>query len=278
MKYTRFIQTLSIALALPFFLSAQAPSGVAPEGFEVKEVRPKETDNASRQLIQNFLTVTGGKQTHIELRNIVATGVIEEASRTKRFKLVETQDGKRKVTYTWRHLGHDYQEVYAFDGVNAWTQMVKPKEQPVRDYTGQMAEHFKRQHWLLQPLVLPLKAPYVFKYQGMEKVSGRPAYVVVGWGKNDERSWFYFDEEKFLLTRWGGIGTIAGVEEYMDYSAIRFAKVEGVLLPKEINLLAEGKPFGKLTFDGIQTNREIDTKIFNAKPSRVPILRQRVAQ
>ncbi len=276
MKHLRFFKILLFVSTLPFFLTLNTSAQDSAEA--PKESRPESTDSASRQLIKNFLTVTGGKQLHIDLKNVVAAGVIEEAGRTKRFKLVETQDGKRKITYSWRHLGRNYEEVYAYDGLNAWTQKVKPKEEPVRNYSGRMAEHFKSQHWLLQPMVLPLKAAYVFKYQGIDKVSGRPAYVVVGYGKKNERTWFYFDQEKFLLTRWGGLGTIAGVEEYMDYSATRFAKVDGVLMPKEINLLAEGKPFGKLTFDDIRPNAPIDMAIFYASPSKVPVLRQRTAQ
>lgn len=274
MKHTRLIKTLLLMIALPLVLASQTSAQAPWKEHAAKDIRPEKTDKASDQLIDNFLTVSGGKQAHVNLLNVVATGTIEEAGRIRQFKLIETQDGKRKITYTWRHLGREYKEIYAFDGINAWTQKAQPKNEPARNYSGRMAEHFKSQYWLLKPMVLPLKAPFVFRYQGIEKVSGRPAYVIVGYGKKNERSWFYFDKEKFLMTRWGGLGLIASIEEYLDYSATQFTQVNGVLLPKEINLLAEGKPFGKLTFDNIKANMDIDTKLFNIPVQTSPMLRQ----
>ncbi|HAV13162.1 MAG TPA: hypothetical protein DCX06_06700 [Opitutae bacterium] len=280
MKKTKFFTLLFAAALSPLLLNAQqAPSAVPEEGEAApKSTRPKQTDKASNQLINNYLAVTGSKQAHSNLRNVVATGTIEEAGRIRKFKLVETQDGKRKVTYTWRHLGREHEVQYAFDGLQSWSQEVKPKEKSSQSYGGQTGKHFQTQRWLLHPFVLPLSASYVFKYQGLDKVYGRPTYVIVGYGKHDERSWFYFDQEKFLITRWGGIGLIAGVEEYMDYSAIRFAKVNGVLLPKEIDLLAEGQPFGTISIDSIEANQVIDSTIFKRPASNIPVLRQRPVQ
>lgn len=238
--------------------------------------RPKQTDKASRQLIKNFLAVSGGKQAYIDLVNVTATGTIVEAGKVKSFLLIEAQDGRRQLTYTWKHLGRTYKMLYSFDGVHSWQQELLPKEQYPETVSGREALHFARQHWLIQPFVVPLKADYVFKYQGESKVSGRPAYIVAAFGKNTERSWFYFDKEKSLLTRWGGKGTIAGIEEYMDYQATRFAAVSGVLLPKQIDLLAENSKFGTITFETITANQEIDPKIFYMPPSTIPTLRQLV--
>jgi len=99
--------------------------------------------------------------------------------------------------------------------------------------------------------------------------------VVVGYGEKDERSWFYFDQEKFLILRWGGLGQIAGVREYMDYRASRFQRVDGVLLPKTIDLLAENSAYGSITFESILTNQPIEPAHFNPPRSRIPLLRQR---
>lgn len=242
------------------------------------KARPEATDQASRQLIENYLAVTGGQQAHVNLRNVVASGTIREAGSVRQFKLVETQDGKRKVTYSWRHLGRYHEEVYAFDGLKTWTQKTAPENMPAVSFSGQAAVHFKSHRWLLQPMVLPMKAVYQFKYQGDGRVSGRPAYIVVGYGKDNERGWFYFDQERFLLTRWGGIGTVANINEYMDYQATKFSKVNGVFLPQQIELLAENAPFGTIIFDEIKANQEIDGSSFYAPPNKVPVLRQRSVQ
>ena len=249
-----------------------AQSAATPE--PATNPRPKLTDKTSRQLIKNCLAVSGGKQAYIDLVNVTATGNIVEAGKVKSFHLIETQDGRRQLTYTWKHLGRTYKVRNSFDGVHSWQQELLPKENYPKPITGRKALHFARQHWLIQPFIVPLKADYVFKYQGESKVSGRPAYIITGFGKQNERSWFYFDQERSLLTRWGGKGTIAGIEEYMDYQATRFATVNGVLLPKQIDLLAENSKFGTITFETITANQKIDAKIFYMPASTIPTLRQ----
>lgn len=274
MKTTRILLPF-LALLLPFMAMAQQPE---PGPAKVETKRPAVTDTASSQLIKNFLAVTGGQQAHVNLRNVVATGTIREGRNTKNFELVETHDGKRMLTLTWRLLGREYKDVFAFDGVKAWQQIRLPREQRVRSFGGQDGLHFSHQNWFIQPMVLPLKAAYVFKYEDAENVLGRPAHTIVGYGKNDERSWFCFDQETFLITRWGGIGKIANAKKRKDYQAIRFAKVDGVLLPKEITLLAAGKPYGEIKVDTIKANVDIDSKIFYAAPRVSPVLRQRSVQ
>lgn len=268
-----------IALALCLCLIAPASAQTQPSADnKPASVQPKLTDITSKRLIKNCLAVSGGKQAYINLRNVTATGSIVEAGKLKTFTLIETQDGRRQLTYTWKHLGRTYSTLYSFDGVHTWQQELLPKEKYPESIRGREALHFARQRWLIQPFVVPLKADYIFKYQGESKVSGRPAYVITAFGKGTNRSWFYFDKEKYLLTRWGGKGTIAGIEEYMDYQATHFAAVNGVLLPKQIDLLAENSKFGTITFDSITANEDIDANIFYMPPSTIPTLRQRSAR
>jgi len=266
----------ALALALDFLppssVVAQTEATVAPE--VLATFRPQLTDTTSKQLIKNYLAVSGGKHAYDSLENVIATGSIVEAGKLKSFRLIETQNGRRQITYTWKHLGRKYKSLYSFDGVQTWQQQLLPKEQHPEPFSGRDATHFARQHWLIQPFVVPRITDYVFKYQGMSKVAGRPAYIITGYGKHNIRSWFYFDKEKQLLTRWGGIGTIAGIEEYMDYRATRFATVSGVLMPKQIELLAENSPFGTITFETINANQPIDSEIFFMPTNTIPMLRQ----
>lgn len=256
----------------------EGPSLQFVEVEALKAVRPKVSDEASLQLVKNYLTVTGGKDAHQQLENIMVTGEIREGTRTKRFRLIETQDGKRHITYWWRLLGRDYEEVYVFDGGVAWMQRTKPEAEDAQPYAGQDALHFSNHRWLLQPFVLPTLADYVFKYQGGARVNGRPTHIVVGFGKKDERTWFYFDKEKFLLLRWGGYGLAAGKKEPMDYAASSFKKVSGVLLPSELSLIVEDGVFGRATFDSIEANVSLDQINFLIPGGTVPVLRQRPVQ
>jgi len=242
---------------------------------EQSPVRPQISDSASLQLIRNYLTVTGGREKHDRLNHVVATGTLTEAGKSKNFELIETQDGKRHLTLSWRHLGRDYEELTVFDGSSTWKQKLKPKLGNPTSFSGQDSVHFANQRWLLQPFVLPAVASFALKYQGNGRVAGRTCHVVVGFGKKNVRSWFYFDQEKFLLLRWGGLGDFAGVSEYKDYRALAFKKVEGTLLPSAIDLIVDDKAYGRIDFDSIVANPGYDNGLFAKPIDRTPVLRQR---
>lgn len=253
------------------------PQETSPAGAEnaPTDPRPEKSDAASLRLVDNYLAVTGGRSAHSALRNVVAEGTIKESTLLRNFKLIETADGKRHLTYHWTHLGRKHRVVYVHDGLQTWTQVLVPKKQDARPYGGADGAHFANQRWLLQPFTLPAVADFTLKYQGTSKVSGRPAYVIKGYGKNDSKSWFYFDKETFLLIRWGGEGQIAGVKENMDYRATQFKKAGGVLLPSQIDLLAEDAAFGKVSFEPIKVNQDLNDVSFFMPQSVLPTLRQR---
>lgn len=265
MKSYRCILKFSLLLlALPLGLSAQ----------ETEIQRPSASDKASGQLIQNFLTVTGGKDSHQKIQNIVAEGSITEAGFIREFTAIETADGRRKITYRWKVLGRPHENVEAFDGERSWRQNILPKEDEAKNWSGRDASYFIHQRWFIQPFLKPLASDYVFDYEGKSKVNGRPAHIVVGYGKDNERSWFYFDQEKFLLTRWGGIGLAAGQEIYLDYRARRFKSVEGIALPQELDLLIQDDAFGQIRFDRIRINQPVPDTAFTAKVKESKTLRQ----
>lgn len=279
-KHSFELQGIAIFLAcfLTLPLSAQTPAELTEEEeLPVVDPRPKETDRASQQLIQNYLTVTGGESKHRALKNVVAEGTVKVSTLQKKFKLIETNDGKRHLTYYWRHLGRNHKVIYVHDGLETWTQVLGPKESRPRSYGGSEGLHFANLRWLLQPFTLPTKADFVFKYQGADKVGGRPTHVLKGFGKKDIPSWYYFDKEKFLVIRWGGKGQIAGVEENMDYQATSFRSVDGVLLPSKIDLIVEDSAFGKIEINKIATNQNLSEVSFFMPKKTSPTLRQRPA-
>ena len=256
MKFLSLTLPIALLIGTAFqLLSAQTP--------EIN--RPKQTDSASGQLVQNFLTTTGGPASHLAIKNIVAEGTITEAGKIREFSAIETADGRRKITYRWRVLGRPHESIEAFDGEQAWKQNIKPKLEEAQKWEDRSASYFKHQRWFIQPFVAPLSEDYVFQYQGKSKVNGRPAHLVVGYGIANERTWFYFDMEKFLLTRWGGIGQAAGQDIYLDHRAGSFRMVEGLLLPKSIDLLIQDGVYGKIEFDHIRTNQTLPADTFVAK-------------
>lgn len=266
---------MAFAIVALYFSPLVAFPQAEQEVNQAANPRPEHTDAASTQIIKNYLTVTGSEQAHLALYNVVAKGKIKESTLIRNFTLVETLDGKRHLTYDWTHLGRKNRVVYAFDGLEAWTQVLEPQKQEAQTYGGSEGVHFSNNRWLLHPFILPTRAHYVFKYQGGARVGGRPTHVVKGFGKNNAPSWFYFDKEKFLLLRWGGVGQIAGTKEHMDYRANQFKSVSGVMLPTQIDLLAENAAFGHITFDRIQANQDLNDLSFLMPKSMIPTLRQR---
>lgn len=241
------------------------------------EPRPNQSDAASSQLVQNFLNVSGGRDRHNRLRNVVATGTIKESTLERRFELIETSSGQRHLTYEWTHLGRSHKVVYAHDGVETWKQDLAPKKDHPDTVGGIDGQHFGEVLWLIHPFTLPRMADYVFEYRADSKVKGRPAHLVKGFGKNNRPLWFYFDQENFLITRWGSIGLIAGVEEYMDYQATKFQRIDGLVFPSEIELVAENSVYGQVVFESIRTNQDLGGLSFFKPHSTIPMLRQRPA-
>lgn len=264
-------------LLYPLWLSAQENTSNRSTGAtdEATAKRPESSDAASQRLIDNYLAVTGGREAHRALRNVVAEGTIKESTLERRFTLIETADGKRHLTYSWSHLGRKYREVHVHDGVQTWKQVLEPKKQDAQVYGGIDGAHFGDQRWLLQPFTLPALADYTFEYAGTSKVGGRSTYLIKGYGHKNRQSWFYFDQEKFLLIRWGGEGRIAGVKESMDYRATQFKAVANVLLPSQIDLLAENAAYGRIQFERIEANQDLGEFSFLMPRSTAPTLRQR---
>ncbi|MEO0508684.1 MAG: hypothetical protein AAF065_02350 [Verrucomicrobiota bacterium] len=271
---TGFIFLTGLVLAFSVSGQEKVVESVPDINAQKKVLRPVASDAASQQLVDNFLTVTGGTEAYQNLRNVVASGTLREASQHKQFELVESQDGKRYLRLIWQFRGRSYEHIQAYDGETVWKRETKPKLLDPEESDSLEGIHFSNHRWLVQPLVQPSISDFTFEYQGEARVGIRKCHIVIGFGKEDERTWFYFDQETFLLLRWGGYSEIAGVQEYVDYRASKFKRVGGVLLPTSIDLIAENSPYGEVVFEKIETNQPIDLSLFLMPAGNSPILRQ----
>lgn len=284
LKYAIIVRSRS-ALVLMLCLFGLNPHLHSQESADTEEapkvIRPDMSDGPSLKLIQNYLTASGGKAKHRQLRNVQVTGQYKEAKDLKYFTLIETYKGERYFQLQWKLRGIQYEEIYAFDGLEAWQQRTLPddkKRNLAKAYSGRTAIHFANQRWFFQPFNLPLSPKYVFDYQGTDTVAGRATHMVVGYGPKNERSWFYFDQETFLVTRWGGIGAVSGGQAYLDYQAKGFKAVDGIFLPTGLTLLAKGQPYGEVVFESIETNVDVEVGLFKKPAAYIPTLRSVPAQ
>ncbi len=268
---------ISLLLLAGFPLAAQeSPPASAEEKPAIQ--RPERSDKTSLKLIQNYLTASGGEAAHKARLNVSATGTYKEFNQLKYFTLIETHTGQRKLILRWTYQGRKHEEITVFDGVNCWTQVLKPKEQPARDLKGLDANHFKHQRWFIHPFTNPLSARYVFQYQDDARVVGRPAYLIVGFGPDNDRSWFYFDKENFLVTQYGGIGKVGPKEGYLDYRATKFKSIDGIFYPSALTLMAKDQAYGEIVIKELETNVDLDAKQFYKPQSKIPVLRSRPRQ
>ena len=204
------------------------------------------------------------------------TGQYQEANDLKRFTLVETRQGQRYLQLRWKLRGIQHEQIYAYDGQQCWQQRSLPKDKKrnlPKTYKGRAASHFIHQRWFFHPFTPPLADDYVFDYAGTDTVAKRPTHLLVGYGPNNERSWFYLDQQTFLVTRWGGIGAVAGGQAYLDYQAKGFKAVDGIFLPTGLNLLAQDQVYGEIRFDRIETNVDVADSLFTQPVANIPTLR-----
>ncbi len=266
------IASLACAGALP---AQDAPSAPTDGEAGPVAVRPAESDGPALRLISNYLAASGGRAAHVRLDAVTARGTIKEGKEIRKFEITETRDGKRFLKTTWRLLGREYEFHQVTDGVDAWSRQVLPKAERPGKIEGRDGERFINHRWFFHPFTGPLFDEHVFEFRGDSRVGGRPAYLVVGYGRGDVRTWFYFDKETFLVNRYGGIGRIAGAEEYFDLVALEFAPQGGVLLPKRLEFIVEHAAYGEAVFDEILVNPAVDPALFE-KPEAIEVwLRQR---
>jgi len=278
---TRFLFRAPPILAAVLAAAAARAQETDPENGDASEPkqseiqRPEATDDPSRQLIDNYLTVTGGREAHAAIPAVEARGDLREGRRRRTFRLVETRSGQRRLTLTWREKGRDHKRIRATDGEMVWERQVAPEKKPARRLSGAEAQHFRHQFWLLNPFAGARAEGYVFDYRGKARALGRRAHMVVGYGPENVRTWFYFDREEFLLLRHGGLGRVAGGTQNLDYAAHRFTRVQGALFPKALKLLVDEDTFGEIAFESIEARPEPDSGRFAMPPSEVPVLRQK---
>lgn len=196
-----------LSLALLALASSQAYAQTEPqtsneETAESKITRPESSDSTSEKLIANYLAASGGIEAHTALKNVFVRGDIIEGKELKHFELTETSDGKRRLRLYWTLRGVDYDHVYCFDGQELWQHRRLPldgKRNLTANYSGPDAVHFQHQRCFFHPFTDPLLQDYVFAYMGSDKTGKRDSYLVVGYGPKNERTWFYFDKENFLV-------------------------------------------------------------------------------
>jgi hypothetical protein len=264
-----------LSLVLTGSLVAQTTTEIATEEGNTVNTRPDSSSPAALKIIQNYITASGGYKNHLNIKSILAKGTITEANLTRSFELIETSEGLRHITYRWRKQGRDHVETMASNGSIVWSQQTAPKSIPAKVIKGAEAVHFINQFWFLNPALAAKKTDFVYAIQGSAKVFSRSTYLVIAYNPQNVRSWFYFDKETFLPIRWGGLGKVAGSEEYLDYRSTRFEYTDGVLRPKAIDLIVENDAFGTINFSSIQSNVEVDQENFELPVYESPVLRQK---
>ena len=75
-----------------------------------------------------------------------------------------------------------------------------------------------------------------------------------------------FDKEKSLLIQWGGTGILGGRRIDISYLATAFKRVDGILFPSKVSVMAKGSVLGTYTIDTIEIEGDFDKRILYKRP------------
>jgi len=138
-------------------------------------------------------------------------------------------------------------------------------EQEFEMISGQYAEvpywHFWSNFLILQPY---LNADG-YSFNGITQLpaaSNRKVYEVSHpWDR-----YLMFDKEKSLLIQWGGTGILGGRRIDISYLATAFKRVDGILFPSKVSVMAKGSVLGTYTIDTIEIEGYFDERILYKRP------------
>jgi hypothetical protein len=119
---------LLLLLLLVSTVHSNAQDNAEAEAQKARDLLRAPSDKTSLQLLTNNTKVIGGASNH---RNVVATGTFDYSRDTKKFRLIETAEGNRHMTFKWRYMGRDFTETLVSirdpegDGPDTWREVTK---------------------------------------------------------------------------------------------------------------------------------------------------------
>ncbi len=244
-------------VATPVVMRAESKPGAsdgrsAEEGAEVKTPSGPKAD----QLFDKYVKAVGGEAAIDKVSSRVMKGTITFGDRNVPIEIYSKEPYKR-VSFT--HMS-DGDSITAFDGHEGW--LGSPKG-PVHEMHGPDIDAASMDADL--QFAVHLKSMFSeAKVEGMEKIDGRDAYLVVGSRSGKTPLRLYFDEESGLLVRLIRFGEtpLGLLPTQIDYADYR--EIGGVKIPFRWTL---ARPSGLFTIQvtDVKQNVPVDDAKF-AKP------------
>ncbi|MGA9390490.1 MAG: c-type cytochrome [Candidatus Sulfotelmatobacter sp.] len=233
------------------------------EGAEAKEPSGPSAD----QLIDKYVQAVGGAAAIDKITSRVMKGTITFGGKNMPIDIYSKQPDKR-VSFTHTPDGDS---ITAFDGHEGWLGI--PKHQ-VHEMHGPDIDAAAIDADLHFPTHLKTMFSEV-KVQGMEKIDGHDAYLVVGQREEKTALRLYFDEQSGFLVRLIRFGEtpLGRLPTQIDYADYR--ETGGVKIPYRWTLARPGGRFA-IQVSEVEQNVPVDDAKFAKPPS--PPEEQKVAK
>ena len=217
------------------------------------------------QVLDKYLTASGGKTAHAGITTLVAKGRLEIPDAGVTAGVQVLQKAPNKVLQVVEFDGGMGTSREGFDGVVGWTD---DPQNGVREKAG--AELAEARRTAMFPRELTLRQQYpTMTVTGRDPVGGREAIVVRATPAEGAPATLYFDAESGLLVRQVVVRTTPGGTVDVDATFSDYKAVGGIMRAHTVRQITP-QYTATIRFTEIAHNTTIDDAVFRkpAAPSR----------
>jgi hypothetical protein len=219
------------------------------------------------EILARYYANTGGKARWDSLRNVRMSGTVLTQGVEVPVTILQTSDGKQKVSIRFR--GEEITQV-AFNGERGWNMnFATQRPEPM---TPEANANMKKQVTDFPDAFLNYrKKGYLATLEGKEAIEGKPAYKIkliksplkVNGQEQENVVYYFFDPDNYLLVAMRNTSRSeptrgASVETLLD----NYRTVNGLLFPFASKISYNGQPGEEIMLENIETNVEVDPRLF----------------
>ena len=219
------------------------------------------------EILDKYYENTGGRAKWDSLQNVRMVGAVTVQGMEIPVRIIQTKEGQQKVTITFQ--GQETTQM-AFDGKVGWRNNFMTQRPEKMD--AEAIANTKQQVGDFPDVFLHYQDKgYTATLEGTEAIEGREAYRVkltknpinIDGQRQENAVYYFFDPETYLPvamrnTSLSGETKGAMVETLLD----DYREVDGLLFPFFSKISYNGQPGEEIRLDKIETNREVEPKIF----------------
>jgi hypothetical protein len=256
---------LSALVILNGTLLAQDDPGDSP--WPSGMTKPAASDETSLKIIALHLKARGGEEKLAQFKGLKAKGKLIEGKLDYSIEALFRAPDALIIKSTRRHLGDDYVNAQATNGVDAWHRSYLPK----RSLPATLNADDERDLEIMAatPFMF-LKAQSsgnIFAYRGERKFSGKPVYIIHVWLKSGHRVEAFFDTQSFHVINYRQAHRFGPKNILVDRVPTGLTRIGGTWWEEGYKYGMRGKFFREFTFSEMKQTPYPGVDLFNMPPS-----------